>query len=438
VRVVLSGVGAAGTAIIRLLLNVGVGDVLAVDRAGTPAPRGSTGLDDSWRWVGENTNRDRRTGGLHEALVGADVFIGVSAPNILTGDDLAGMNADAIVFALANPDPEVDPFVARQHAAVVATGRSDLPNQINNVLVFPGFFRGLLDAQARTVSTDLAVAAARAIAAVVKPTELNASFIIPSVFNPEVAPAVAAAVRQVADASTATGRPQPMEPVATAGLGRHDLRRRRLPPPHRVRRPAPSTAAVLRDLQRAHLLAVPFENLDINPIGTPIVLSADALFHKVVVRRRGGFCYELNGLFAIALEQLGFDVTRVAGQVSRGDGKFGPEFDHLALVVRVDGATHLADVGFGDFSLEPLDLSVRGPQEPRGAAARRMASTRPTTRRGSRGSRRGTTAGRTATASDCSRADSRTSPRSAAGSRPTPTRTSARSGSARSPPPTGA
>jgi malate dehydrogenase (oxaloacetate-decarboxylating) len=111
---------------------------------------GSTGLDDSWRWVGENTNRDRRTGGLHEALVGADVFIGVSAPNILTGDDLAGMNADAIVFALANPDPEVDPFVARQHAAVVATGRSDLPNQINNVLVFPGFFRGLLDAQART------------------------------------------------------------------------------------------------------------------------------------------------------------------------------------------------------------------------------------------------------------------------------------------------
>jgi arylamine N-acetyltransferase len=202
--------------------------------------------------------------------------------------------------------------------------------------------------------------------------------------------------------------------------------------------PREPTADVLRQLQRAHLLAVPFENLDINPIGTPIVLSADALFHKVVVRRRGGFCYELNGLFAIALEQLGFDVTRVAGQVSRGDGKFGPEFDHLALVVRVDGATHLADVGFGDFSLEPLDLSVRGPQEPRGAAARRMASTRPTTRRGSRGSRRGTTAGRTATASDCSRGGSRISRRSAAGSRPISTRTSARSGSARSPPPTGA
>jgi malate dehydrogenase (oxaloacetate-decarboxylating) len=219
VRVVLSGVGAAGTAIIRLLLNVGVGDVLAVDRAGTLHP-GIDGLDESWRWVAEHTNRDRRTGGLREALVGADVFIGVSAPNILTGEDLAGMNADAIVFALANPDPEVDPFVARQHAAVVATGRSDLPNQINNVLVFPGFFRGLLDAQARTVSTDLAVAAARAIAAVVKPTELNASFIIPSVFNPEVAPAVAAAVRKVAEASTPGGRtePEPIAPDATAGL----------------------------------------------------------------------------------------------------------------------------------------------------------------------------------------------------------------------------
>jgi malate dehydrogenase (oxaloacetate-decarboxylating) len=211
VRVVLSGVGAAGTAIIRLLLSVGVGDVLAVDRAGILHP-GIDGLDDSWRWVAEHTNRDRRTGGLHEALVGADVFIGVSAPNIVTGEDLAGMNADAIVFALANPDPEVDPFVARQHASVVATGRSDLPNQINNVLVFPGFFRGLLDAQARTVSTDLAVAAARALAAVVKPTELNASFIIPSVFNPEVAPAVAAAVRQVADASSTAAQPDP-EPI---------------------------------------------------------------------------------------------------------------------------------------------------------------------------------------------------------------------------------
>jgi N-hydroxyarylamine O-acetyltransferase len=130
--------------------------------------------------------------------------------------------------------------------------------------------------------------------------------------------------------------------------------------------PREPTADVLRQLQRAHLLAVPFENLDINPAGTPILLSGDALFDKVVARRRGGFCYELNGLFAIALEQLGYDVSLVAGQVSRGIGTFGPEFDHLALLVRVDGATYLADVGFGDFSMEPLDLSVRGPQQPRG------------------------------------------------------------------------
>lgn len=130
--------------------------------------------------------------------------------------------------------------------------------------------------------------------------------------------------------------------------------------------PREPTLDVLRALQRAHLHAVPFENLDINPAGTPIDLSPAALVDKVVRRRRGGFCYELNGLFALLLEQLQFDVTRVAAQVSRGDGKFGPEFDHLALLVDVDGGRHLADVGFGDFALEPLDLSVRGPQQPRG------------------------------------------------------------------------
>jgi malate dehydrogenase (oxaloacetate-decarboxylating) len=198
VRVVLTGVGAAGTAIIRLLLREGVGDVLAVDRAGILHPD-LPELDESWRWVAEHTNRERRDGRLRDALAGADVFIGVSAPNILTGDDLKQMNAGGIVFALANPDPEVDPFVARQVAAVVATGRSDQPNQINNVLAFPGFFRGLLDAQARKVTEGMAVAAARAIADVVKEDELNASFIIPSVFNPDVAHAVATAVRRVVD-----------------------------------------------------------------------------------------------------------------------------------------------------------------------------------------------------------------------------------------------
>ncbi|MEP7055290.1 MAG: NAD-dependent malic enzyme [Actinomycetota bacterium] len=194
VRVVLSGVGAAGTAIIRLLLRTGVGDVLACDRAGV-IERSMPDLDESWRWVADHTNHDNCSGSLSDALVGADVFIGVSAPNLLVREDLLRMNERAIVFALANPDPEIDPYVARTVAAVVATGRSDQPNQINNVLAFPGFFRGLLDAQARAVTDEMSVAAARAIAGCVADSELNASYIIPSVFDEAVAPAVAAAVR---------------------------------------------------------------------------------------------------------------------------------------------------------------------------------------------------------------------------------------------------
>ena len=129
---------------------------------------------------------------------GADVFIGVSAPNLLTGDDIAGMAPDAIVFALANPDPEVDPREARKHAAVVATGRSDQPNQINNVLAFPGVFRGMLDAHAEEFTDEMALAAARAIADVVGEEKVNPSVIVPSVFDARVAPAVAAAVRAAA------------------------------------------------------------------------------------------------------------------------------------------------------------------------------------------------------------------------------------------------
>ena len=126
------------------------------------------------------------------------MFIGVSAPNMLTGGDVATMASDAIVFALANPDPEVDPDAASEHAAVVATGRSDYPNQINNVLAFPGVFRGLLDAQSRTITDDMLLAAARALAGVVSADELNPHYIVPSVFDPDVASAVAAAVRDAA------------------------------------------------------------------------------------------------------------------------------------------------------------------------------------------------------------------------------------------------
>ena len=197
VRVVLSGSGAAGVAIIKILQAEGAGQLIACDRNGV-LHKGRDGLDDSKRWVAEHTNPDGLTGTLRDALAGADVFVGVSGPGILEPEDIATMGADAIVFALANPDPEVDPAGARRHAAVVATGRSDEPNQINNVLAFPGVFRGALDAGAHTISEPMKVAAARAIAARVHDDELRPDYIVPSVFDRGVAPGVAAAVRQAA------------------------------------------------------------------------------------------------------------------------------------------------------------------------------------------------------------------------------------------------
>ena len=194
VRVVLSGAGAAGTAILQLLLAAGADDVVAVDVHGV-VHAGRSDLSPELRWVAEHTNVAHADGDLRSALAGADVFIGVSAPGILSGDDIATMAEGAIVFALANPDPEVDPAAASRHAAVVATGRSDFPNQINNVLAFPGVFRGLLDAQSRTIETPALLAAAAALAAVVTEEELNANYVVPSVFHPDVASSVAAAVR---------------------------------------------------------------------------------------------------------------------------------------------------------------------------------------------------------------------------------------------------
>jgi malate dehydrogenase (oxaloacetate-decarboxylating) len=194
-RVVVCGVGAAGSAIIRLLESSKPGDVLAVDVDGIVHPD-RPDMDDHLVWVAEHTNAARATGTLADALVGADVFVGVSAPNLFGEAELATMADQAIVFALANPDPEVDPALAARHAAIVATGRSDYPNQINNVLAFPGIFRGLLDAQARDITDAMLLAASAAIADVVE--EPNASFIVPSVFDPAVAKAVAAAVRGAA------------------------------------------------------------------------------------------------------------------------------------------------------------------------------------------------------------------------------------------------
>nr|WP_238345313.1 NADP-dependent malic enzyme [Actinopolymorpha cephalotaxi] len=202
VRIVMSGAGAAGSAILRLLLAAGAKDVLVADIEGViHADR--EGLSPELRWIAEQTNHAHYVGDLHGAVVGADVFVGVSAPNVLAGADVATMNKGAIVFALANPDPEVDPAEAREHASVVATGRSDYPNQINNVLAFPGVFRGLLDAQSHHVDESMLLAAAHAIANVVTEEQLNANYVIPSVFHPDVHGAVAAAVR---DAVAASGR----------------------------------------------------------------------------------------------------------------------------------------------------------------------------------------------------------------------------------------
>jgi malate dehydrogenase (oxaloacetate-decarboxylating) len=200
VRLVMSGAGAAGTAILKVLLEAGLKDVVVADVDGViHADRPD--LHPSLRWVAEATNRAGVTGTLRDALEGADVFVGVSAPNILTGEDIATMAEGAIVFALANPVPEVDPAQALEHAAVVATGRSDYPNQINNVLAFPGVFRGLLDAAATGIDNALLVAAADAVAGAVSADELNPNYIIPSVFHPDVHKSVAAAVRKAAEQS---------------------------------------------------------------------------------------------------------------------------------------------------------------------------------------------------------------------------------------------
>jgi malate dehydrogenase (oxaloacetate-decarboxylating) len=204
--VAMSGAGAAGVAIAKLLLREGVGDIVAADRTGILGP-GRDGLDVSKRWLAEHTNDVGRTGSLRDAIRGADVFIGVSGPNVLDPHDLTTMADDPIVFALANPDPEVDPIAAREHAAVVATGRSDYPNQINNVLAFPGIFRGALDARATAITEDMKVAAARALAEVISPDELRDTYIIPSPFNDRVAHVVAQAVREQAQREHVTAAP---------------------------------------------------------------------------------------------------------------------------------------------------------------------------------------------------------------------------------------
>jgi malate dehydrogenase (oxaloacetate-decarboxylating) len=194
-RIVLSGVGAAGTAVAKLLVAKGAKHIIGFDKDGLVAE--NNGQNDPMRqWFITNCAPGDFRGDIHEALKDADVFIGVSAPNVLTEADVKSMAKGSIVFALANPDPEIDPAIARKYAAVVATGRSDQPNQINNVLAFPGIFRGLLDARITKITDEMLVAAAEAIASCVSDDQLNANFIVPSVFDQNVVQKVAASVKK--------------------------------------------------------------------------------------------------------------------------------------------------------------------------------------------------------------------------------------------------
>jgi malate dehydrogenase (oxaloacetate-decarboxylating) len=205
VRIVMTGVGAAGVACTDMLLGLGVRTIIGCDRKGAL----HLGRDDLGPWktaYAERTNPEGFAGTADEALAGADVFIGLSGPRAVSRDAVATMNRDAIVFAMSNPVPEVMPEEIEGLAAVIATGRSDYPNQINNVLAFPGVFRGALDVRANTINEEMKLAAAHAIAEVVKPDELGPEYIVPSVFNRDVSPAVAAAVSAMAEQTGAARR----------------------------------------------------------------------------------------------------------------------------------------------------------------------------------------------------------------------------------------
>ena len=198
IRVTINGAGAAGMAIAKLLQSVGVGQIVLCDREGAIYRGRPMHMNVVKQWLAENTNPDRITGSLSDATAGADVFIGVSAPDVLTADDVKRMAGDAIVFAMANPDPEITPEEADPYVTVMATGRSDYPNQINNVLCFPGFFRGMLDVRAGRVTDEMKIAAAHAIADVIPADQILPDYIIPSVFDRRVSKAVAKAVSQAA------------------------------------------------------------------------------------------------------------------------------------------------------------------------------------------------------------------------------------------------
>ena len=195
--VVIAGIGAAGVAIGKILINAGIGEIVGADRVGA-IYKGRSEMNFAKEWFAENTNPSRKMGTISEILAGADVFIGVSGPDLITAADLRTMAKDPIVFAMANPDPEIRPEAADGLAAVMATGRSDYPNQINNVLAFPGIFRGALDANATDITENMKLAAAKAIAEAVTDADLSPKFVVPSVFDHTIVQRVAPAVAEAA------------------------------------------------------------------------------------------------------------------------------------------------------------------------------------------------------------------------------------------------
>jgi len=198
IKIVINGAGSAGISICKLILQFGVGDVVLVDKAGALCP-GEEWMNPAQKQMAEITNKDKQRGNLAEIIKGKDVFIGVSAPNLVTPEMVSTMATDPIVFAMANPTPEIMPDLAKQGGArVVATGRSDFPNQINNVLVFPGIFRGALDVRATEITEEMKLAASRAIASLITEEELNEEYIIPSPFDKRVCACVAKEVGRVA------------------------------------------------------------------------------------------------------------------------------------------------------------------------------------------------------------------------------------------------
>ena len=218
-KVVVNGVGASGVACAKILMSAGVKNIMGCDSKGI-VHEGREDLNASKRWYAEHTNPEGRTCELDEAVKGTDLFLGLSVPEVLTVDHLDSMAEDPIVFALANPEPEIRPELAMGHARIIATGRSDYPNQINNVLCFPGIFRGALDVRAREISEEMKLAAARAIAEVIPEENLSEDYVIPSVFNERVAPAVAETVSEAGKESGMARRiSQQEQEMGTAPLG---------------------------------------------------------------------------------------------------------------------------------------------------------------------------------------------------------------------------